>query len=1023
MNGFLLNGFFLNAADRQLSPYIGQYDPMWVGASVLIALVSSICAMEMSRRLSDVASRRLWLPFIALVMGAGIWSMHFVGMLAFRLDCGVDYSPWVTGLSMLPGMAAAMVALNDQGRQQRTRTASSCVVSALILGAGIGVMHYAGMAAMVFDGTVRYEPVLLICSLLLAVLFAFVALRLNHALSQRRTLKHPLVASLASGTTLALAITAMHYSAMEAAYFLPLAPGSSNLAQLNASTTPSDTLAAWVVWIALGLMLVCLLLTYISTRFAAARQRIDAILAATTQSFVQLDAKGCITDCNAAMVQLWGQPREALIGQNLAYLFKDMQAPFQAGATEAVLMRPELGRLPCLVTFNEVRNDNGHVLYAFAWLTDLSAHWRAEELLTLAKQQAEAAARMKSDFLSNMSHEIRTPMNAIMGMTHLVQKTELNPKQRDYLQKIEGASQHLLGIINDILDISKIEAGKMAIEQVAFSLDSLLARVTDLVGDKARDKGLRLEVTIDPDVPRQLRGDVLRLSQILLNYANNAVKFTPAGLVHIRVAVHGDTEQSLPSLPPGSPITLKFSVRDTGIGLSQEAMDYLFQSFVQADASTTRRYGGTGLGLAISKQLARLMHGDVGVHSSPGQGATFWFTAQLLVADLRELAHGGQTISPTLEGPNMAAPRTGLRVLLAEDNPINQQVAQEMLEALGAVVTVVGDGAQALETLSQPHAFDLVLMDMQMPVMDGLEATRRLRAMPGLCTLPVLAMTANAMQSAIDQCLQAGMNDHLAKPVNPEALSRALTRWTSAGVGVEVGADLEREGAMQDARIQNADQVLQATQTTDVQRALERLTRVEGLDTAQGLRSVLRPALYIDLLRQFSRAEQDFGQRCAQALGVGVGHVDGEQALRLAHTLKGVAATLGAHQVATQAAQLETLLHTLATNHPEVQAAAQSLQSTLGTLLQAVDEVLRHSSEEPHTKTTAAPTADVRDIVRRMAALARESDATALELMQEHRENLEKNWPRATCHAAELLQNYDFPEAALVLEAALTGSA
>jgi hypothetical protein len=1023
VNGFLLNGFFLNAADRQLSPYIGQYDPMWVGASVLIALVSSICAMEMSRRLSDVASRRLWLPFIALVMGAGIWSMHFVGMLAFRLDCGVDYSPWVTGLSMLPGMAAAMVALNDQGRQQRTRTASSFVVSALILGAGIGVMHYAGMAAMVFDGTVRYEPVLLICSLLLAVLFAFVALRLNHALSQRRTLKHPLVASLASGTTLALAITAMHYSAMEAAYFLPLAPGSSNLAQLNASTTPSDTLAAWVVWIALGLMLVCLLLTYISTRFAAARQRIDAILAATTQSFVQLDAKGCITDCNAAMVQLWGQPREALIGQNLAHLFKDMQAPFQAGATEAVLMRPELGRLPCLVTFNEVRNDNGHVLYAFAWLTDLSAHWRAEELLTLAKQQAEAAARMKSDFLSNMSHEIRTPMNAIMGMTHLVQKTELNPKQRDYLQKIEGASQHLLGIINDILDISKIEAGKMAIEQVAFSLDSLLARVTDLVGDKARDKGLRLEVTIDPDVPRQLRGDVLRLSQILLNYANNAVKFTPAGLVHIRVAVHGDTEQSLPSLPPGSPITLKFSVRDTGIGLSQEAMDYLFQSFVQADASTTRRYGGTGLGLAISKQLARLMHGDVGVHSSPGQGATFWFTAQLLVADLRELAHGGQTISPTLEGPNMAAPRTGLRVLLAEDNPINQQVAQEMLEALGAVVTVVGDGAQALETLSQPHAFDLVLMDMQMPVMDGLEATRRLRAMPGLCTLPVLAMTANAMQSAIDQCLQAGMNDHLAKPVNPEALSRALTRWTSAGVGVEVGADLEREGAMQDARIQNADQVLQATQTTDVQRALERLTRVEGLDTAQGLRSVLRPALYIDLLRQFSRAEQDFGQRCAQALGVGVGHVDGEQALRLAHTLKGVAATLGAHQVATQAAQLETLLHTLATNHPEVQAAAQSLQSTLGTLLQAVDEVLSHSSEEPHTKTPAAPTSDVRDIVRRMAALARESDATALELMQEHRANLEKTWPQATRHAAELLQNYDFPEAALVLEAALTGSA
>ena len=987
-----MNGFFLSTAELQLSPYIGQYDPMWVGASVLIALVSSVCAMEMSRRLSDVASRRLWLPLIALVMGTGIWAMHFVGMLAFKLDCGVDYQPWVTGMSMLPGMAAAVVALNDQGRSHKERSAMSFVVPALILGSGIGVMHYAGMAAMVFDGTVRYEPVLLMCSLLLAVVFAFVALRLNHALSARRRLKYPFVVSLASGTTLALAITAMHYIAMEAAYFLPLAPGSSRAnVNLNASTT--DEVAAWVVWISLGLMLVCLLLTYLSTRFAAARQRIDAILAASTQGFVQLDGQGRITDCNAAMAQLWGQPREALIGQHFRQLFTQLSSPLAPGATEAVLMRPELGRLPCLVTFNEVRNDNGQVIYAFAWLADLSARWRAEELLTMAKQQAESAARMKSDFLSNMSHEIRTPMNAIMGMTHLVQKTPLNAKQRDYLQKIEGASQHLLGIINDILDISKIEAGKMLIEQVAFQLEDLMTRVTDLVGDKARDKGLRLEVVIATNVPRKLRGDVLRLSQVLVNYANNAVKFTASGQVLLRV----DLAEGSEGRQVGDFITLKFSVRDTGVGLSQEAQDHLFQSFQQADSSTTRRFGGTGLGLAISKQLARLMQGDVGVHSSPGQGATFWFTARLQVACAAELLQGSETMGPALAGP-----RPGVRVLLAEDNPINQQVAQEILESFGAVVTVVPDGAQAVALLSVPHNFDLVLMDMQMPVMDGLEATRRIRALPGLAQLPVLAMTANAMPNATDHCLQAGMNDHLSKPVDPQALGHALARWTKGSVP-SVSSGVFVHGSSEHTQ---ADTVL-----------WEALQSIEGLDTAAGLRNVLKRDLYLHLLAQFARAERDFGQRLAGALA----GADGPLALRLTHSLKGVAGTLGATNLAQQAGQLESLLQSTAPTQPEVQEAAQALQAQLCPLLQALDavEVSKPGNDSPtesHTNTL-----DGRHILRQIATLARESDASAIELMQEHRALLEKTWPQATRHAAELLSNYDFPEAVVVLEAALTG--
>jgi two-component system, sensor histidine kinase and response regulator len=402
------------------------------------------------------------------------------------------------------------------------------------------------------------------------------------------------------------------------------------------------------------------------------------------------------------------------------------------------------------------------------------------------------------------------------------------------------------------------------------------------------------------------------------------------------------------------------------------------------------------LGLAISKQLARLMQGDVGVHSSPGQGATFWFTARLQVASAAELQQGGETIGPALAGP-----RAGVRVLLAEDNPINQQVAQEILEDFGAVVTVVADGAQAVALLSAPHHFDLVLMDMQMPVMDGLEATRRIRALPGLAHLPVLAMTANAMPSATEECLQAGMNDHLSKPIDPQALGRALARW-ARGAG-HAGSS----GSSEPPLPENTD-------PSDAQWLA--LQSIEGLDTAMGVRNVLRRDLYLKLLAQFARAERDFGQRLAAALA----SADGPLALRLTHTLKGVAATLGATPLAEQAGQLETLLQVTAPTQVEVQVAAQVLQAQLCPLLQALDEVVvPYPSNAPAVNTVSAP--DARHLLRQIAALARESDASAMELLQEHREVLEKNWPQATRHAAELLQNYDFPEAALVLEAALTG--
>ncbi len=374
------------------------------------------------------------------------------------------------------------------------------------------------------------------------------------------------------------------------------------------------------------------------------------------------------------------------------------------------------------------------------------------------KAVADAANQAKSGFLANMSHEIRTPMNAIIGMAHLALKTELTPKQRDYLDKILKSGEHLLGIINDILDFSKIEAGKLEIEHIDFTLDDVLEMLGNLVGEKARAKGLALVVEAQPDVPRQLVGDPLRLAQILINFANNAVKFTEHGSVTVRASLVEDRDNQA---------LLRFDVIDTGIGLSQEQQHKLFQSFQQADASTSRKHGGTGLGLAISKQLAQLMAGEVGMESTPGAGSTFWCTV---------LLGKGTAIAQHAEpSPPATAKLAGARILLAEDNAFNQQVATELLEMAGMTVAVADTGFDVLRQL-QEASFDCVLMDMQMPGMDGLEATRAIRANPAWAQLPVLAMTANAMNEDRILCMEAGMNDFITKPILPQKLYAVLAQ-------------------------------------------------------------------------------------------------------------------------------------------------------------------------------------------------------------------------------------------------------
>lgn len=631
------------------------HNPLLVGLSFFIATFASYCSLDMAERMrsSNGAAYRYWLTFAGLTLGAGIWSMHFIAMIAIDLPMQQGYEPIATIVSGLVAVGGVIAGLACVGRAP---TVLRLVTGGVVVGSAVVVMHYLGMSAMRLPAEISYRPGLFSLSLLIALTAAVVALWLAVNL---KTFVHRVIAS----AVMAVAICGMHYTGM-----------------------------AGTVIVAVP--------TMASPDHLVSKEMLAIIVAIGMAGLV-------------------------LTGLVLAHFDRKMDA---AGVAEAARLREVNGQL--------------------------------EE----ARKKAEAAARAEAQFLATMSHEIRTPMNGVIGMIEgALGKQQLDDDVRDFLTTARESADGLLRILNDILDYSKLEAGQLTIEAAPLSISSLVDEVISSHALNARKKSVTLSLEIDEMMPEWVSCDGMRLKQMLNNFVSNAIKFTSEGHVDIIARrIQGDGDQ------------LRIEVHDTGIGFDEETRQRLFRRFVQADASTTRRFGGTGLGLAICRELALSMGGEVGCSSQIGEGSVFWLVVPAPACEAPDLTPSKDDSETVFDRP--------LRILIAEDNLVNQKVVRVLLGHRGHELSFASNGREAVDAVMADD-YDMVFMDVHMPEMDGIEATRQIREMDGpVARIPIIALTANAMSGDREVYLGAGMDDYVAKPLQIRDVMAAIVRNAPASV-------------------------------------------------------------------------------------------------------------------------------------------------------------------------------------------------------------------------------------------------
>ncbi|MBF0397940.1 MAG: AAA family ATPase, partial [Desulfobacterales bacterium] len=620
-----------------------------------------------------------------------------------------------------------------------------------------------------------------------------------------------------------------------------------------------------------------------------AREEYRSLFENLQDVFYRANNEGIVTMASPSVEKTLGYSVKEIIGKNIALelyvdpsereqFLKQLKSNGYVDGYEVQLKRKDGAVIWISINSHLFRDKDGKLIGVEGTFRDITDRKNSEEF-KIALEIAEKSTKAKSEFLANMSHEIRTPMNAIIGLTGLALKTDLTPKQLDYLQKIDGSAQLLLGIIDDILDFSKIEAGKIEIENIIFNLSNLLDKISNVISIKTEEKGLKLLFDIDPDLPYEIVGDPLRIGQILINLLNNAVKFTKIGQIILKIekVIVENIENQ---------VMLKFSIKDTGIGIKEEHITKLFQSFSQADTSTTRKFGGTGLGLAISKRLTEIMGGEMLVESEYGKGSTFIFTVKVgLPKERKETKDFSNKdycdIRLASEKIDGLKDIQGAKILLVEDNQINQQVATELLRSAGFWVTSANNGIEAIEILntSEQTFFDAILMDLQMPEMDGYEATIRIRENHKYKNLPIIALTAHAMKSELDKCLKIGFNDYVTKPIDARHLYNALIKIIIPGT---------RE--------------IIPTESDPVKDEIEIPDNLQGLDVKIGLKRVAgNKALYKDILKQFLK--ENFN--CLEKIELSLEKNEIKNAEFLSHTLKGVSGNIGAEGIFSAAKNLE----------------------------------------------------------------------------------------------------------------------